>query len=97
MSAPTTFIGKHLNPGGYADAAFGADLFWSRVGEVACANHAPPPDDPRWAAEQWKPLVAAKRNHPLYQCQHCHRGPIAHYGLHHRIAADIISLVRRSE
>jgi hypothetical protein len=28
-------------------------LYWSTLGEVACATHAPSADDPRWATEDW--------------------------------------------
>jgi len=52
-------------------------LFWSKRGDVACAAHAPDVADPRWKAEQWKPLRIARPNH-LYQCQYCHRSPVAH-------------------
>ena len=48
-------------------------LYWSARGQVACENHAPRTDDPRWAAEDWQALP-----NPLYtprgasfQCQQC--------------------------
>ena len=46
-------------------------LFWSTLGEVACAEHAPPVDDPRWTVEGWNqiPITSVRATH--YQCQHC--------------------------
>jgi hypothetical protein len=51
------------------------DLYWSLHGEVACANHAPEVEDPRWTREGWARInlrpetVQATRYE--YQCQHC--------------------------
>ena len=48
-------------------------LYWSIRGEVACAEHAPDFEEPRWLCEGWDALptssqrVAGKR----FQCQHC--------------------------
>lgn len=54
-------------------------LFWSRRGEIACAEHAPSAQSPRWGAEQWAPIpTSARYQQIVYQCQYCpgHRGPI---------------------
>ena len=67
-------------------------LYWSTRGEVACDDHAPKIDDPRWTVDGWERLpdsygyVAATH----YQCQHCaedrravvhedHDDPSGHY------------------
>jgi hypothetical protein len=48
-------------------------LYWSLRGEVACADHAPPTEDPRWTTEGWNALPVSsghiKGTH--YQCQYC--------------------------
>jgi len=48
-------------------------LYWSIRGEVACAEHAPPSDDPRWIHEGWNALPVSSGNikGAKYQCQHC--------------------------
>ena len=47
-------------------------LFWSILGEVACAEHVPPADDPRWTIEGWNPIpVTSGQGGARYQCQHC--------------------------
>jgi len=48
-------------------------LFWSRHGEVACAAHAPDPEDPRWTAEGWEvvPSSLGYVKATRYQCEHC--------------------------
>ena len=47
-------------------------LFWSILGEVACAEHVPPVDDPRWTIEGWKPIpITSGQGGTRYQCQHC--------------------------
>jgi two-component system, chemotaxis family, chemotaxis protein CheY len=54
-------------------------LFWSRHGEIACAQHAPEPDSHRWREERWAPIRPAADTHRIvYQCQHCpgHGSPI---------------------
>jgi hypothetical protein len=52
-------------------------LYWSKRGEVACDQHAPDTNDPRWTNEKWKPLVHPHRNRgPHYQCVHCHGSSI---------------------
>lgn len=54
-------------------------LFWSKRGEIACANHAPSAQSSQWVAEQWAPIPASARYQQIvYQCQHCpgHSGPI---------------------
>ena len=48
-------------------------LYWSVRGEVACDEHAPSTDDPRWTIDGWDPIPATsgylRASH--YQCQHC--------------------------
>ena len=54
-------------------------LFWSRRGEIACSEHAPHSQSPRWVDEQWAPIpVTSKYQQIVYQCQYCpgHKGPI---------------------
>jgi len=48
-------------------------LYWSMRGEVACSEHSPKPDDPRWTVEGWCPLPASSGHMRAsrYQCQHC--------------------------
>ena len=48
-------------------------LYWSIRGEVACAEHTPDSDDPRWIVEGWAPMpVSSGHFHSSrYQCQHC--------------------------
>ena len=50
-------------------------LYWSMLGEVACAAHAPTSDDPRWDTEGWAPIAVKdgriKEMRYEYQCQHC--------------------------
>jgi hypothetical protein len=48
-------------------------LYWSIRGEVACAEHTPDSDNPRWNMEGWAPVSGASgRFHDSrYQCQHC--------------------------
>ena len=48
-------------------------LYWSIRGEVACDEHAPAVDDPRWTVEGWCPVpVSSVQRHGIhYQCQHC--------------------------
>jgi hypothetical protein len=39
-------------------------LYWSIRGEVACDDHAPAIDDPRWRVEGWTPVpVSSGRFH----------------------------------
>lgn len=47
-------------------------LFWSRRGEIACAEHAPEADSHRWRDERWAPIPPAPDSHRIvYQCQYC--------------------------
>jgi hypothetical protein len=52
-------------------------LYWSVHGEVACADHAPEVEDPRWNLEGWAPAPTKVRSGTVqgtqyeYQCQHC--------------------------
>jgi hypothetical protein len=61
--------------GGYAG------LYWSRLGEVACAAHAPAAGSSQWAADRWVevPVAYHHRHRRDYQCQHCSasRTPLA--------------------
>jgi CheY-like chemotaxis protein len=51
-------------------------LFWSRKGEVACADHAPTQGTARWDVEAWREIDPEDEGRTPYQCQHCHRdGP----------------------
>ena len=47
-------------------------LYWSIRGEVACIEHTPDPDDPRWTIEAWAPVPVSSSNiqGSRYQCQH---------------------------
>lgn len=51
----------------------GPDLYWSLRGEVACGEHAPPPDSPRWQDERWQrvPTFVFTDLRKRLQCQHC--------------------------
>ena len=49
-------------------------LYWSIRGEVACADHAPSANDPRWVIEGWAPVPVSSgyfHGASRYQCQHC--------------------------
>jgi hypothetical protein len=48
-------------------------LYWSIDGEVACEDHAPDTDNPRWEKEGWAPipLSPGQQSGVRYQCQHC--------------------------
>lgn len=54
-----------------------AHLFWSRRGEIACADHAPEQGSDRWIDEAWQPMPDFGVRMAKYQCQHCAGGPIA--------------------
>jgi CheY-like chemotaxis protein len=54
----------------------GGLLFWSRKGEVACADHAPIPQTERWASEGWRPISPTDDPRARYQCQHCSRSAL---------------------
>lgn len=52
--------------------AIASRLFWSRRGEIACAQHAPEADSNRWRDERWAPIPPPPDTHRIvYQCQHC--------------------------
>jgi hypothetical protein len=53
-----------------------APLYWSKRGDVACADHAPKSDNPRVVAEGWTPIAAYGR--VLYQCSACRGTPLRH-------------------
>ena len=53
-------------------------LFWSKRGEVACADHAPQSDKDRWRAEGWRAILPAEMKRLEYRCQHCAGTPIGH-------------------
>lgn len=48
-------------------------LYWSIRGEVACAEHTPDMEDPRWMVEGWAPIPVSSGHvqGSRYQCQHC--------------------------
>lgn len=48
-------------------------LFWSRRGEVACTDHAPPAGTDRWQEDRWQILPPGALDRPQYQCQQCSR------------------------
>ena len=48
-------------------------LYWSRDGIVACASHAPRPDNPRYRSEDWRQVLDGRW---YLQCQACHGTPI---------------------
>ena len=59
-------------------------LFWSKRGEVACADHAPVGDSTRWTRDGWCRMTSAVgRRQIVYQCQHCaaDRSPVARRSL----------------
>ena len=56
-------------------SAMPSKLYWSKKGEVACANHAPAADSERWTTEGWRPILASDGNSGLYRCQHCEGTP----------------------
>ena len=53
-------------------------LFWSRRGEVACADHAPQADPVRWRGEAWRAIHVSEMKRLEYRCQHCAGTPIGH-------------------
>jgi CheY-like chemotaxis protein len=49
-------------------------LYWSKRGDVACAEHAPVADPERWLAEGWRHIVSEKPPHGTrHECRHCVR------------------------
>ena len=48
-------------------------LYWSIRGQVACDQHTPAVDDPRWTIEGWTPvpLSSGHIHGSRYQCQFC--------------------------
>ena len=59
-------------PSSAAASAAVTGLFWSRRGEIACADHAPEADSSRWHDERWAPIPPAADSHRIaYRCQHC--------------------------
>ena len=56
-------------------------LFWSRKGEIACAQHAPSGDSSRWSDEGWQPVPEVAGRRVKYQCQVCGRRAIQHQGV----------------
>ena len=48
-------------------------LYWSIRGEVACDEHAPAVDDPRWTIEGWNPvpISAGTCTALIIRCQFC--------------------------
>lgn len=53
-------------------------LFWSKRGEIACAEHAPERQSSRWSLEGWQELPALEGRRITYQCQHCDKRAILH-------------------
>jgi len=48
-------------------------LYWSIRGEVACDEHAPAVNNPRWTMERCGPVLVSSGQMPgsRYQCQFC--------------------------
>jgi CheY-like chemotaxis protein len=44
-------------------------LYWSRTGEIACADHAPPRGSTRWDADEWSGIRPQLNDQ--FQCEHC--------------------------
>jgi CheY-like chemotaxis protein len=53
-------------------------LYWSRKGEIACEQHAPDRQDPRWQSDAWQPIPDIPGRRVTYQCQHCGTRAILH-------------------
>lgn len=53
-------------------------LFWSRKGEIACAQHAPALDASQWHDEGWQAIPDVAGRRVKYQCQVCGRRAIQH-------------------
>jgi CheY-like chemotaxis protein len=53
-------------------------LFWSKNGEVACADHAPKGDPERWRSQGWRPIHPTEMKRLSYRCQHCAGTPLGH-------------------
>jgi CheY-like chemotaxis protein len=51
-------------------------LYWSRKGEIACAQHAPREHSARWVEHGWQPMPDFGVRMARYQCQHCEGGPL---------------------
>lgn len=51
-------------------------LFWSKHGEVACGNHAPPYPSDEWIEAGWKRVPDSRQGFHTsrLQCQFCHGG-----------------------
>jgi CheY-like chemotaxis protein len=50
----------------------GVELFWSRRGEIACADHAPDPSSSRWRDERWTSIPPGAGNRRIrYRCERC--------------------------
>jgi CheY-like chemotaxis protein len=56
-------------------------LFWSRKGEIACAQHAPASDAAQWQDEGWQEIQPVAGRRIKYQCQICGRRAIQHQGI----------------
>ena len=57
-----------------------ADLFWSKIGTVACSRHAPARDSDRWQLQGWQQVPQWRRavSGAVLQCQFCHGRPYLH-------------------
>ena len=56
-------------------------LFWSRKGEIACAQHAPASDATQWTDEGWQQIPVVTGRRVKYQCQFCGQRAIQHQGV----------------
>src|ERR1043165_2580409 len=55
-------------------------LFWSRRGDIACAQHAPLRESPQWIDEGWQGIQEVAGRRVKYQCQVCGRRAIQRQG-----------------
>jgi CheY-like chemotaxis protein len=56
-------------------------LFWSRKGEIVCAQHAPARHGTQWDEGGWQEIPPVAGRRVKYQCQLCERRAIQHQGI----------------
>jgi CheY-like chemotaxis protein len=56
-------------------------LFWSRKGEIACAQHAPLRESSQWMDDGWQEIQEVAGRRVKYQCQVCGRRAIQRQSL----------------
>jgi len=69
-------------------------LFWSRNGDVACADHVPDASSPRRIAEQWTAIDATALERGTYRCQRCASRPLKRTT---RVTAETLGAVVRHD